>query len=233
PLYGSGGFTSYTDDQLVRQFEQWLDSGFTMVKMKVGEHPQDDLRRVEAARSAIGPQACLFVDANGAYTRKQALAFAQRFAEYRVAWFEEPVSSDDLDGLKLLRDRGPPGMDIAAGEYGYELGYFRRMLAADAVDTLQADASRCGGVTGFMRTAALAEAFGIALSSHCAPALHVHLGCATDRLVHAEYFFDHARIEGMLFDGAVAPENGALRPDCSRPGFGIELKRADAARFAV
>ena len=101
------------------------------------------------------PEVQLFVDANGAYTRKQALAQAEKFAELDVRWFEEPVSSDDLEGLRLLRDRAPAGMNIAAGEYGYDSFYFQRMLGAGAVDVLQADATRCGGVTGFLEAAVL------------------------------------------------------------------------------
>src|SRR5262249_54856493 len=149
-----------------------------------------------------------------------------------VRWFEEPVSADDLDGLRLLRDRAPAGMDIAAGEYGYEVFYFRRMLDAGAVDVLQADASRCGS-TGFLAAATPAAARSLDLSGHCAPSLHLHPACAVERLAHLEYFHDHVRIEQMLFEGVVAPDHGALAPDLGRPGMGIELRRADAARFAV
>jgi L-alanine-DL-glutamate epimerase-like enolase superfamily enzyme len=124
PVYGSGGFTSYPLDRLQQQVGEWVNRGILKVKMKVGREPLQDLPRVEAARSAIGPNVELFVDANGAYTRKQALRFAESFAQYGVTWFEEPVSSDDLEGLKLLRNRAPAGMAIAAGEYGYDSFYF-------------------------------------------------------------------------------------------------------------
>jgi L-alanine-DL-glutamate epimerase-like enolase superfamily enzyme len=150
-----------------------------------------------------------------------------------VKWFEEPVSSDDLAGLRFLRDHGPATMEIAAGEYGYDLEYFQRMLAAGAVDVLQADATRCGGFTGFLQAAALCEAYHVPLSAHTAPALHTHLGCAVMPLRHLEYFHDHVRIEAMFFDGAHSPVNGELGPDLSRPGMGLELKQSDAARFAA
>jgi L-alanine-DL-glutamate epimerase-like enolase superfamily enzyme len=233
PIYGSGGFTSYSDKQLQDQLAGWVERGILRVKMKIGRDPQADRHRVEAAREAIGPRADLFVDANGAYSRKQALAQAQTFAEMSVCWFEEPVSSDDLAGLRLLRDRAPAGMDIAAGEYGYETQYFRRMLGAGAVDVLQADATRCGGVTGFLQASALCQAFHLPLSAHTAPAVHTHLGCAALPLRHLEYFHDHVRIENMLFDGIQQPVGGQLSPDLSRPGLGIELKKADAQRFAA
>jgi L-alanine-DL-glutamate epimerase-like enolase superfamily enzyme len=233
PVYGSGGFTSYSIEELQEQLGGWVADGIVRVKMKVGRDAAQDLQRVRAAREAIGPTAELFVDANGAYTRKQALGQANRFAESAVTWFEEPVSSDDLDGLRLLRDRGPVGMAITAGEYGYDLPYFRRMLDAGAVDILQPDATRCGGITGFVRVATLCEAAGIPLSAHTAPSLHAHVCCALTPAAHVEYFFDHARIEDLLFEGALTPRDGMLQPDPSRPGFGLELKRAEAARYAA
>jgi L-alanine-DL-glutamate epimerase-like enolase superfamily enzyme len=232
PAYGSGGFTSYTKERLREQLGGWAREGFGAVKMKVGRDPAADAARVHGAREAIG-DARLFVDANGAYSREDALEQAERFAQDDVRWFEEPVSSDDLEGLRALRDRRPPGMAIAAGEYGYDLPYFRRMLSAGAVDAIQADATRCGGVTGFMEAAAVADAFGTPLSSHCAPALHVALCCAAKRAVHLEWFHDHARIESMLFDGAPKPRNGLLAPDRSRPGLGLELRERDAERFRI
>jgi len=233
PVYGSGGFTTYSIERLQKQLGDWVEQGIPRVKMKIGTHPDADLGRVKAAREAIGPDALLYVDANGAYSRKQALAQANAFREYGVVWFEEPVSSDDLVGLHLIRDRGPAGMNIAAGEYGYDLWYFHHMLEHEAVDVLQADASRCAGVTGFLRTAALTETRSMDLSGHCAPSLHVAPCCAIARLSPIEYFHDHARIEHMLFDGALTPVDGALHPDLSRPGMGLEFKRADAARYAV
>jgi L-alanine-DL-glutamate epimerase-like enolase superfamily enzyme len=200
--------------------------------MKIGRHPARDVERVRAAREAIGPDTELFVDANGAYTRKQALLMAEQLAGYGVRWFEEPVSSDDLRGLRLLRDRAPEGMAVAAGEYGYDLVYFERMLDSEAVDVLQADVTRCGGFTEFLRVGALCAARSLPLSSHCAPALHLPVCCALAPAVHLEWFHDHVRIERMLFEGAPEPVDGRLRPDLSRPGLGLELKRSDAARYA-
>jgi L-alanine-DL-glutamate epimerase-like enolase superfamily enzyme len=232
-IYGSGGFTTYSINRLREQLGGWAAEGIPRVKMKIGAHPQDDLARVRAAREAIGPGVELFVDANGAYSRKQALAQAEAFATLGVNWFEEPVPSDDLTGLRLIRDRGPAGMDIAAGEYGYVLDDFRRLLEAGAIDVLQADASRCAGITGFLHVAALCEAHHIPLSAHCAPSLHVHPCCSALPVRHLEYFHDHVRIERRLFDGAATPVDGVLYPDLSRPGLGLEFKHADAERFRV
>jgi L-alanine-DL-glutamate epimerase-like enolase superfamily enzyme len=233
PVYGSGGFTSYSEKQLQDQLAEWVEQGITRVKMKIGRDARSDVGRVVAARDAIGSETELFVDANGAYSRKQALAQAKQFAELNVTWFEEPVSSDHLAGLRLLRDRAPAGLEIAAGEYGYDSGYFRRIVAAGAVDVLQADATRCGGITGFLQAAALCDAYHLPLSAHTAPSIHTHLGCAASPLRHLEYFHDHVRIENMFFDGVRSPVKGDLSPDLSRPGLGMELKRGDAQRFAA
>ncbi len=233
PIYGSGGFTSYDDARLKEQLGSWVaEAGCRAVKMKIGRAPAKDVGRVRAARSAIG-DAELYVDANGALRRKQALCFCREFADLGVTWFEEPVSSDDLAGLHLLRDRAPAGMAVAAGEYGYDPFYFRRMLEAGAVDVLQADATRCGGFTGFLKAAALAEAHNTPLSAHTAPALHLPVAAASPGLMNVEWFHDHARIEHMLFDGAPTPAGGCIRPNLSEPGLGLAFREKAAAPFAL
>jgi len=231
PIYGSGGFTTYSTEKLTKQLSGWVEQdGCRWVKMKVGTHPDQDPHRVEVAKRAIG-NAALFVDANGAYSTKHALCLAHMFAEQGVAWFEEPVSSDDLAGLRLLRRRAPAGMEIAAGEYGYTTDYFRRMLDAQAVDVQQADVTRCCGYTGWLQAADLCDAHHIDLSGHCAPSLHLHVACAAPRFRHIEWFHDHVRVEQMLFDGAPVPRDGLIRPDLSRPGIGLTFKRRDAERY--
>lgn len=233
PVYGSGGFTSYSRTRLQEQLSRWVQLGIPRVKMKVGREPDADRARVTAARAAIGAAPELYVDANGAHTPKEALAQAEAFAESDVRWFEEPVSSDDLEGLRLVRRQGPPGMAIAAGEYGYDLPYFQRMLATGSVDVLQADVTRCAGITEFLRVGALCQAHGVPLSAHCAPSLHVALGCALERLVHVEWFHDHVRIEQMLFEGSPEPVDGMISPDLCRPGLGLELKAREAEQHAA
>ncbi|HEY7259181.1 MAG TPA: enolase C-terminal domain-like protein [Gaiellales bacterium] len=234
PVYGSGGFTSLTDSELERQLGGWIEMGIPRVKMKVGRDPASDPRRVAVARMAIGPGPELMADANGALSRKAALAFAEDvLAPAGAVWFEEPVSSDDLEGLRLLRDRLPAGIDLAAGEYGFAEADFARLLGAGAVDCLQADVTRCRGITGFLRVAALCPAHCLELSAHCAPAAHVHPGCAAARFRHLEYFHDHVRAEALLLDGPAEPVRGCLRPDRSRPGAGYDLKHADAERYAI
>ncbi|WP_348267171.1 enolase C-terminal domain-like protein [Edaphobacter paludis] len=233
PVYGSGGFTSYTDEQLTAQFGGWAQQGFTMMKMKVGTNAARDPHRVTTARRAIGEASKLFVDANGAYTVAQAIQLAKVFGEEAVTWFEEPVSSDNLTGLNQVRMHVPAGMDVAAGEYGYTAWYFRQMLDAQAVTVLQADATRCGGISGFLDVAALCWAHNVPLSSHCGPSMHLHVCCAVPRAIHMEFFHDHARIERMFFDGFCEPVSGSMSPDLSRAGMGMELKERDAAAYLI
>ena len=233
PIYGSGGFCTYTDAEIAKQLGGWVEKdGCASVKMKVGRDPARDLQRVQAARSAIG-DAELFVDANGALTPREAVLFARRVEDQGIHWFEEPVSSGDLAGLRFVRERVPDTVNVAAGEYAYAPDDVRDMLAAGAVDVQQADATRCLGITGFLRAAALCDTFHTAFSAHCAPALHLHPACAASRLRNLEWFHDHARIEHMLFDGAPKPKNGAIQPDLTRPGMGLDFKRKDAERYAA
>lgn len=232
PVYGSGGFTSYPVDVLVDQLAGWVAQGIPRVKMKIGvahgSDPPADRQRILAVREAIGDGPELFIDANGAYTAKQAVRLAQSLKGI-VSYFEEPVSSDHLDQLRAIR--GAIDQDVAAGEYGYDPWYFQAMLAAGAVDILQADATRCLGITGFLLAGGLAYAAGIPFSAHTSPAIHAHAGCAVPQLAHVEYFHDHARIEGMLFEGLPTLEGGMLVPPGDRPGLGVELKGAEAARW--
>jgi L-alanine-DL-glutamate epimerase-like enolase superfamily enzyme len=236
PVYGSGGFTTYDAAAARAQLERWTgDLAIPRVKIKIGESwgtaQARDLARIAFARNVIGPETELYVDANGGYTRKQAVRMARAMAEHDVTWFEEPVSSDDLDGLREVRDQVDP--DVTAGEYGYDLTYFARMVDAEAVDCLQVDVTRCGGITEWLRAAAVAAARGLQVSGHCAPNLHAHVAAAVPNFRHLEYFHDHARIETMLFDGALDPSGGVLRPDRSRPGLGLTLKDANCARYRV
>ena len=227
-IYGSGGFTNYDVDQLVEQLTGWVDAGIPRVKMKVGRHPDEDVDRVAAVRRAVGPDVELMVDANGAYTVQQALERSASFAELGVRWHEEPVSSNNLRGLRHVREAVAPGVTIAAGEYGYDPFHVRNLVTSGAVDCVQADVTRCLGFTGFLDVASLCFAHTVELSAHCVPNLSAHVCCAAPAIRHIEYFHDHVRIEQRVLDGTLEPTGGTLRPDRSRPGHGLTLRR-DAA----
>ncbi len=234
PVYGSGGFTTYDEARTREQLTGWVGKDrIPRVKIKIGEswggNEPRDLARVALAREVIGPDAELYVDANGGYSAGQAVRVARQMDNFGVTWFEEPVSSQDLAGLAAVRRQVRP--DVTAGEYSWSLADSARLLEAGAVDCLQLDVTRCGGITEFLRGAALAAAHNVQVSGHCAPNLHAHVGVAVPNLRHLEYFHDHQRIERMFFDGALDPEGGTLTPDPGRPGLGLELRSGDAERY--
>jgi L-alanine-DL-glutamate epimerase-like enolase superfamily enzyme len=230
-IYGSGGFTSYTDARTIEQFEGWAELGCRLMKMKVGADPDRDPARMHAVREAL-PGIGLMIDANGALTPRRALAMAEAAAPLGVVWFEEPVTHDDTAGLAAVRLGLPAGIELAAGEYAYDHWYALRLAAAGAVDVLQLDATRCCGITGFLAAAAVADAHHLPVSAHTAPALHRPVCLAAPRLRHLEWFHDHVRIEAMLFDGAPEPSDGTIAADPSRPGNGLVFKRQDAEAYA-
>lgn len=232
-IYGSGGFTNLARDELRGQVHEWMRIGCRSMKIKVGTEKPADPARVALVREEAGPNVELMVDGNGAYTVPEALWWAERFRDLGVDYFEEPVSSENLRGLAQVTRRAPAGLSIAGGEYGWDLPYYEQMLEADAVHILQADVTRCGGITNLLRLDGICKARNLPFSAHCAPAVSAHACCAMESIVHIEYFYDHQRIEQMLFEGTLDPCGGRLTPDRARPGLGIELKRDEAARFAV
>jgi L-alanine-DL-glutamate epimerase-like enolase superfamily enzyme len=234
PTYWSGGFTSASIPALRREFGDARRLGFSRFKMKVGREMAADPERVAAVRRAIGPDAELFVDANGAYAVEQALSLAERFSRSGVTWFEEPVPAEDLCGLARVREGLPAGMELATGEYGWDPRYFVRVLSSGATDVLQADATRCGGITGFLAAAAVSAAWGVPLSSHTAPSIHVHAcAAAPEPFRHLEFFRDHVRVEKMIFDGSPRARRGVVAPDRTRLGLGLVVRERNAARFEV
>ncbi|MGH9653331.1 MAG: enolase C-terminal domain-like protein [Bryobacteraceae bacterium] len=231
--YGSGGFTSYTEKQLVEQLSGWAADGFESVKMKIGRDPAQDARRIAAVQKALKGRAELFVDANGAFDRKEALNKSKQFADLGVRWFEEPVTSDDRDGLRMMVEHAPPIMRIAAGEYIYVLEDAYLLLKAQAVDVLQTDVTRCGGITNFLKIGHACEISHIPYSAHTCPSVHASVCCAVTSAINVEYFHDHARIEHMIFDGAVTAKRGKVKPDLSRAGLGLKVKRGETEKFQV
>ena len=237
PVYGSGGFTAYPAQRLSEQLGAWVEQGIPRVKIKVGSEPDKDPARVLLAREVIGPRAELFVDANGAYTRKQALGLAERFRDQaQVSWFEEPVSSNDLlEGLRLLRDRvrRPGWRDRSRANTATTRSTSSGCSTPERSTFSRPTSPAAPASPSFLRVGALCRAHGVPLSLHCGPSIHLHPATALENFAHLEYFHDHVRIEDMLFDGVVDPVEGALAPDLDRPGIGLELKRGEAERYAA
>lgn len=223
PVYGSGGFTTMDDDQLRRQVEQWAALGCTAMKIKIGESwggaVERDLDRMRTLRAMAGDDVALMADANGGYGRAQARRVGAAMDELGFVWFEEPVSSDDLEGLAAVRDA--VRCDVTAGEYAADLYEAARLCPV--VDCLQLDLTRCGGYTGWLRGAAVAAAHNLDVSAHCAPALHAPVAAAVPNFRHIEYFADHARLEPQLVEGAPPVHDGAIRP-AGTPGHGMSLR---------
>jgi len=231
PIYGSGGFTTLTDAQLAEQVAWWLSAGCTAMKIKIGDswgtRIDRDLDRVRRLRELAGDSVDLMVDANGGYSVGQARRVGAELDRLGVSWFEEPVSSDDTAGLATLKSALL--CDVAAGEYAADVYDVRALLPV--VDCLQLDVTRCGGYTGWLRGAALAQAHNLQVSAHCAPALHAPVAASIPNLRHVEWFADHARVEPLLVDGTPDVRGGAMHLD-DRVGHGMRLSR-EAATWCI
>jgi L-alanine-DL-glutamate epimerase-like enolase superfamily enzyme len=223
PIYGSGGFTTLDDVGLAEQVEEWAHAGCTSMKIKIGEswghEPGRDLRRTRELRRLAPEGTQLMVDANGGYTVGEAVRVGDRLDDIGVVWFEEPVSSDDTAGLAAVREA--LACDVAAGEYAATPDDVTALLPV--VDCLQLDATRCGGYTGWLRAASVAEAAHLEVSAHCAPSLHAAVAAAVPNLRHVEWFVDHARLEPQMLDGVPEVHHGALHPAGDGVGHGMTL----------
>jgi L-alanine-DL-glutamate epimerase-like enolase superfamily enzyme len=234
PVYGSGGFISSDTETMRAQLEGGAgELDIPRVKIKIGErwgaHEERDLQRLLLARELVGSRVELYADANGGYSVKQAIRVARAAQSLDLRWLEEPVSSDDLPGLRAVCQAVAP--EVAAGEYGYDLPYFAGMV--EVVDCLQADVTRCGGITEFLRVGALARAHSRQVSAHCAPHLHAAVMAAMPNARHIEWFHDHVRIEEMFFDGTLSPKGGSIRPRDDLAGHGLAFRPAAAEPYRV
>lgn len=231
PVYGSGGFTSLSDQELASQVEGWLEAGCTAMKIKIGENwgscEARDLQRVDMLRRLAGDGVAPMVDANGGYRRAQARRIGRQLDERGVVWFEEPVSSDDPAGLAAVA--AAVECDVAAGEYSSDSYDTERL--APAVDCVQLDVTRCGGFTGWLAGAAVAAAHNRDVSGHCAPSLHAVIAPAVPYCRHIEWFADHARLERLLLEPCPVVSGGRIHPPPG-PGHGMSLA-GSAAPYRV
>lgn len=225
PVYGSGGWTNQTADELLAEMTEYATRGFGAVKMKVGKNfgkaERDDVRRVEEVRAAIGDTVDLYVDANNAYQPKQAVRIASQLQPYRVGWFEEPVIADDIDGLAAVTRASP--IPVATGEHEYTKFGFRELLSRHAADIVQPDVGRVGGITEWMKIAHLAQAFNVQIAPHSYLLIHLHLACATPNTKSIEMLGAYERIDRELFARVPEPREGMLAPLADAPGLGLEL----------
>jgi L-alanine-DL-glutamate epimerase-like enolase superfamily enzyme len=231
PVYGSGGFTNLDDAAFDAQIETWASAGCRAMKIKIGRDRGGDLSwdlaRAQRLCAAAPADTALMVDANGAYTVGQACRVGAALDQLGYSWFEEPVTSDDTEGLAAVSHS--VRCDVAAGEYAND-GYDVAALL-DAVDCLQLDVTRCGGYSGFLRWAAMAATRGVEVSGHSAPSLHAPVAAAVPNLRHLEWFVDHARVEPLLVDGTPQVQDGMLPTSgAGEPGHGMTLTKTSPSR---
>ncbi len=224
--YGSGGFTSFSEAGLVTELRGFLAEGFRAVKMKVGKgfgtFEDEDLARVGMVREAAGPDVEIYVDANGAYGVEQAIRMAGQFADLGVRLFEEPVPPQDVAALAAVR--AGSAIPIAAGEHEYETAGLRRMAEVGAVDVLQPDVLRIGGVSGWLQAASVAAEYDLPLMSHAAQLSSLQLGCATPGFAALEYLRIQEEMDRLWYKEIPRPQGGRLAPFDGRPGLGLDIR---------
>jgi len=235
PVYGSGGWTNYTEAELVREQMSYVEQGYPAIKMKIGkefgQREREDLARLAAVRRAAGDEITLYVDANNGYTAKQAIRVARGLEEREVAWFEEPVLADDVDGLaQVARATSIP---VATGEHEYTKFGFKDLLARGGADIAQPDVGRVGGVTEWLKVAHLAHAFNLPVASHAFAPIHLHLAMATPNILVVEMLGTETASNRVFFTELPQPKNGRWAPFPDRPGLGVELRPAAVNKLAV
>jgi L-alanine-DL-glutamate epimerase-like enolase superfamily enzyme len=235
PVYGSGGWTHYTEKELVREQMSFVERGFPRTKMKVardfGRAEKEDIARLAAIRKTLGDDVTIFVDANNGYYAKQAIRMAAAFKDYDIGWFEEPVLADDIPGLASIAKA--ISIPVATGEHEYTKYGFRDLITAGAADIVQADVGRVGGVTEWMKIAHLAAAFNLPIAPHAYALLHLHPAMATPNLMVVEMLdIEWQPMMKWLIDPP-HPENGQWTPDPDRPGNGIELNPSAVKKYAI
>ncbi|NQW16038.1 MAG: mandelate racemase/muconate lactonizing enzyme family protein [Chloroflexi bacterium] len=225
PVYGSGGWTNYSEDELVEEQMSYVNRGIPRVKMKVGKDfghsEREDLQRLDAVRTAVGDDVEIFVDANNGYYAKQAIRMAVEFEDYGVGWFEEPVLADDIAGLAAVASSTT--IPVATGEHEYTKFGFKDLITAGGVDIVQPDIGRVGGVTEWMKVAHMAHAFNLPVAPHAFQLIHLHTACATPNLKVVEYLGSVESNDELWYTEFPKPVNGMWSPYPDRPGLGLEL----------
>lgn len=225
PIYGSGGWTNYDEKELVAEQTGYVDRGIPRVKMKVGkdfgQSEREDIARLNAVRKAVGDDVEIYVDANNGYYAKQAIRMSRMFEDYDVKWFEEPVIADDIEGLAAISRATT--IPVATGEHEYTKYGFKDLIARGAVDIVQPDIGRVGGVTEWMKAAYLAHAFNLPVAPHAVQLVHLHCAMATPNLKVVEYLGSVEKNDDFFYTDYPKPVNGTWAPYPDKPGLGLEL----------
>jgi L-alanine-DL-glutamate epimerase-like enolase superfamily enzyme len=235
PIYGSGGWTSFSDTELVREQMSYVERGIPRVKMKVakdfGRSEAEDIRRVAAVRKAVGDSVEVYVDANNGYYAKQAIRMARHFSDYDIGWFEEPVLADDIAGLAAIAQA--IDIPVATGEHEYTKYGFKELIAQGGADIVQPDVGRVGGVTEWLKVAHLAHSFNLPVAPHAVQLVHLHLACCTPNLKVVEYLGVSEEADRVWYTEFPEPRDGMWSPYPDRPGLGLELNPEAVSKYAV
>ena len=235
PVYGSGGWTNMSEDELVAEMVGYVEQGIARVKMKVGKDfgrsEREDLQRLAAVRKAVGDDVAIYVDANNGYYAKQAIYMAKEFEQFQVGWFEEPVLADDIQGLAEIRQA--INIPVATGEHEYTKYGFKDLIARGGADIVQPDVGRVGGVTEWMKVAHVAHAFNLPVAPHAVQLVHLHLGCATPNLKVVEHLGTALEGDAIWYTEIPEPKDGMWAPFPDRPGLGLELDPHAVEKWSV
>ncbi len=229
PIYSTeGGWLQISTAAIVEDAVARQADGFGGCKIKVGRpHVAEDVERLAAVRDAVGPAFEIMVDANQAFTVDEAIRRARCFEPLDLAWFEEPLPAEDLGGhVRLCRSTSLP---IAVGESLYSPSHFREYLQQGACSIIQTDAARIGGITPWLKTAHLAEAFNQSICPHFLMELHVSLCAAVPNARWVEYI---PQLDDLTTTQLTIEDGHAIAPDA--PGIGIAWDmQAIAGRASV
>ena len=235
PIYGSGGWTNFSQDELVAEMTDYVEQGIKRVKMKVGKDfgrsEREDIQRLAAVRKAVGDDVAIYVDANNGYYAKQAIYMAREFEQFQVGWFEEPVLADDIQGLAEIRRA--INIPVATGEHEYTKYGFKELIAGGGADIVQPDVSRVGGVTEWMKVAHMAHASNLPVAPHAVQLVHLHLTCATPNLKVVEYMNMALETDRLWYTEFPQQRDGMWAPFPDRPGLGLELDPYAVEKWAV
>ena len=222
PVYTSGGWTSFNDEELLAEVAQMLSEGYSAIKIKVGvdsgRNPRRDLERVRKVRDAVGPDIDILLDANNVWDAATAVQFANSVRECHILFLEEPVPADDIPGLARFK-RGTD-IPLATGEHEYTKYGVRDLVLAEAVDIVQVDGARAGGYTEMLKILALTQAWNLKFAPHAMEHLHIHLVSAAPNALFLERLRLFEPITAAVFPTSPKPGNGYMQiPDL--PGLGL------------
>ena len=230
------GWLGYSDEKLTRLAHEAVADGFKQIKLKVGADLQDDIRRLRAARAAVGPDIKIAVDANQRWDVEQAIEWMSHLAEFDIAWIEEPTSPDDILGHAAIA-RGVAPIPVATGEHVQNRVIFKQMLQAGSLQVLQIDAARVAGVNENISILLLAAKFGVRVCPHaggvglCEAVQHLSMfdfvavsGQKDDRMIE---FVDHLHEHFLT---PIDVHDGCYFPPLA-PGGGSEMHAASVAEY--